>query len=184
MVGPALHSAGLLLSKGRMNTGYHWRDLTMLDLPMVEAIAAEVHPAFPEDLAVFVERSRLYPEGARLLEVGGRPAGYVFSHPWRFRQLPALNSLLGRIPADADTYYLHDLALLPVARGSGAAGTLMNYLVRHATRAGFPTLSLVAVNGSVPFWSRHGFAIAEAAELTDKLRSYEDAARFMVRDLR
>jgi GNAT superfamily N-acetyltransferase len=184
MIGPALHSAGLLLSKGGMKTGFHWRNMTMLDLPMVEAIAAEVHPGFPEDMAVFVERLRLYPEGARLLEVRGRPAGYVLSHPWRFRSLPALNSLLGHIPAEADTYYLHDLALLPVARGSGAAGTLVHFLLRHAEQAGFASMSLVAVNGSMPFWSRHGFAIAEAGELTDKLKSYEDAARFMVRELR
>ena len=166
-----------------MQTGIHWRSLTTFDIPAVEAIAAEVHPGFPEDTAVFVERLRLYPEGARLLEIGGAPAGYVFSHPWRFRQLPALNSLLGAIPPDAGTYYLHDLALLPSARGTGAAGRVVTDLIGHATRAGYPTMSLVAVNGSIPFWQKHGFIIAETGELADKLASYEDAARFMVRQL-
>lgn len=166
-----------------MQSGIHWRSLTTLDIPAVETIAAQVHPGFPEDTAVFVERQRLYPSGVRLLEIGGDPVGYVFSHPWRFRKLPALNSLLGAIPPDPDTYYLHDLALLPAARGTGAAGMVVESLIGHASRAGFPSMSLVAVNGSIPFWRKHGFDVAEAGELSDKLLSYEEAARFMVRQL-
>ena len=57
----------------------HWRALTTLDLPAVEAIAAAVHPDFPEDAAVFAERQRLYPDGARLLELDGEPSGYILS---------------------------------------------------------------------------------------------------------
>ena len=39
-----------------MSKAMHWRALTTLDLPVVEAIAAAVHPAFPEDIAIFAER--------------------------------------------------------------------------------------------------------------------------------
>lgn len=159
----------------------HWRPLTQLDLPAVEAIAAAVHPDFPEDAAVFAERQRLYPAGTRILELAGTPSGYVLSHPWRYRHLPALNSPLGTIPADADTFYLHDLALLPTARGTGAAGRIVTDILDHARTAGFPSMSLVAVNGSVSFWSKHGFAVTDAPELEQKLLSYEHAARFMVR---
>ena len=159
----------------------HWRALTSLDLPSLEAIAARVHPAFPEDGAVFAERLRLYPDGARLLELNGAPAGYVLSHPWRFGQLPALNALLGAMPADADTYYLHDLALLPAARGTGAAAMIVGDMLRHARAVGLPSVSLVAVNGSLPFWYKHGFRAVQAPELADKLASYDAAARLMVR---
>lgn len=159
----------------------HWRDLTTLDLPAVEAIAEKVHPSFPEDLAVFAERQRLYPAGTRLLELDGVPSGYVLSHPWRFMALPPLNSLLGAIPEDADTYYLHDLALLPTARGTGAAAMIVGNMLRHAKAAGFANVSLVAVNGSLPFWYKHGFRAQAAPELADKLNSYEQAARFMVK---
>lgn len=155
--------------------------MTTFDLPDVEAIAARVHPAFPEDMAVFAERQLLYPEGTRLLELGGVPSGYILSHPWRFGALPALNSLLGAIPRDADTYYLHDLALLPVARGTGAAAMIVGDILRHARAAGFPSVSLVAVNGSLPFWYKHGFREVAAPELIDKLGSYEQAARLMVK---
>ena len=159
----------------------HWRPLTALDLPAVETIAATVHPTFPEETAVFAERQRLYPDGARFLELGGNPAGYIFSHPWHYKALPALNALLGAIPEDADTYYVHDLALLPAARGTGAAALIVGDILRHARASGFATVSLVAVNGSLPFWYKHGFRAVHAPELADKLGSYEDAARLMVR---
>ena len=161
----------------------HWRALTTLDLPVVEAIAATVHPSFPEDLAVFAERLRLYPDGARLLELDGVPAGYLLSHPWRLGKMPALNSLLGALPADADTYYLHDLALLNKARGTGAAAMIVGDMLRHAKAAGYGSMSLAAVNGSLPFWYKHGFRAVAAPDLAEELSGYEIAARFMIKPL-
>ena len=166
-----------------MSNAMHWRAMTTLDLPAVEAIAARVHPAFPEDVTVFAERQRLYPDGTLLLELDGVPSGYILSHPWRFGALPALNSLLGAIPADADTYYLHDLALLPAARGTGAAAMVVGDILRHARLGGFASASLVAVNGSLPFWYKHGFREVPAPDLAEKLASYEQAARLMARRL-
>ena len=163
--------------------GIHWRALTTLDLPSVEAIAGVVHPAFPEDTEVFAERLQLYPDGMRLLELGGIPSGYIISHPWTFKSLPALNARLGAIPPDASTYYLHDLALLNKARGTGAAAMIVGEIIDHARAQGFPSLSLVAVNGSHHFWHKHGFRVLKAPELADKLASYEPAARFMVKPL-
>lgn len=166
-----------------MTSSIHWRALTTLDLPSVEAIAGIVHPGFPEDTAVLAERQRLYPDGARLLELGGQPSGYILSHPWRFKSLPALNSLLGAIPADADTFYLHDLALLNKARGTGAAAMIVGEILNHARSRGFAHVSLVAVNGSQAFWHKHGFRALAVPELAEKLASYEAAARFMVKAL-
>ncbi len=163
--------------------GIHWRALTALDLPAVGAIAAVVHPAFPEDTAVFAERQRLYPDGARFLELGGVPSGYIISHPWRFKALPALNSRLDVIPPDASTYYLHDLALLNKARGTGAAAMIVGDIIDHARAMGFPNISLVAVNGSQSFWHKHGFRGLQVPELAETLASYEAAARFMVKPL-
>jgi len=163
--------------------GIHWRARTTLDLPVVETIAAAVHPGFPEDVEIFAERQRLYPDGARLLELGGIASGYVISHPWRFKSMPALNARIGAIPADASTYYLHDLALLNKARGTGAAAMIVGDLINHARAQGFLNISLVAVNGSEQFWHKHGFRTVSVPELADKLASYEAAARFMVKPL-
>jgi GNAT superfamily N-acetyltransferase len=149
------------------------------DMTAVDAIAAAVHPAFPEDEAMFIERLALHPAGCRLLMMSDQPAGYALSHPWRSGSPPALNALIGAIPADADTYYVHDVALLPAARGSGAAAALVADLKRHAGELGLPGLSLVAVNDSAGFWRRQGFAEAPAGSAADKLASYGHDARLM-----
>jgi GNAT superfamily N-acetyltransferase len=163
--------------------GVAWRTLTGYDMPAVVQIAAAVHPDFFESPEVLAERQRLYFHGAYLLEVNERPAGYLLSHPWRLGDVPPLNALLGELPAGSDTYYIHDLALLPVARRIGAAGFITEALAKHARAHGFATMSLVAVNGSQPFWEKHQFAVADRPDLTQKLLSYEETARYMVRPL-
>ena len=160
-----------------------WRAMTGYDLEHVHKIADTVHPDFYEAPEVLAERQQLYRNGCYLLELGDRPAGYVLSHPWRYGSLPALNALLGELPADADTYYIHDLALLPVTRRVGAASSIVAALTKHAEAEGYPTMTLVAVNGSLPFWERHGFMVADIPELYGKLLTYDAAARYMVKRL-
>lgn len=162
-----------------------WRAMTGFDLGAVEEIAAAVHPGFFEAPEVLAERQRLYRNGCYLLEIGEKPAGYVLSHPWYAETLPALNSLLGTLPTDpaSATYYLHDLALLPLARRIGAAGEIVAALTKHAQAYGYPTMTLVAVNGSRGFWERQGFAVVERPALAAKLQSYEPEARLMVKPL-
>lgn len=158
-----------------------WRAMSGYDLGAVSAIAAKVHPGFFEADAVLAEKHALYRNGCYILEVAEKPAGYVLSHPWTLGALPALNRLVGALPEQPDTFYIHDLALLPVARGVGAAGQIVAALTKHAQAMAFPAMSLVAVNGSVPFWEKQGFVTENRPELTEKLAAYEDAARYMVK---
>ena len=161
-----------------------WRALTGYDFGAVFDIANRVHPGFFETETVLAEKFALYRNGCYLLEVSEKPAGYVLSHPWRFGQVPALDSLLGALPEDADIYYIHDLALLPVARGSGAASACVHRLAAHARASGFARMALVAVGNSAGFWRRQGFREAHDEALARKLASYDDAARYLVRDLK
>jgi len=170
-------------NRDRRHRDIAWRNMTSFDLDAVNDIANQVHPDLFESRAVLAERQALYPNGCYLLEIGERPAGYVLSHPWHKGSLPALNVLLGELPAGADTFYLHDLALLPVTRRIGAASFIVEALLKHAAALGFATMHLVAVNGSRGFWERHGFAVAEDPGLAEKLRSYQDAAVYMARTL-
>lgn len=153
------------------------------DLAAVSAIAGKVHPGFFEADAVLAEKHTLYRNGCYILDVAEKPAGYVLSHPFTLGSLPALDTLLGALPPEPDTFYIHDLALLPVARGVKAAGKIVAALTKHAEAMGFPTMSLVAVNGSVPFWKKQGFVVEERAELAEKLAGYEADARYMVKAL-
>ncbi|MCV9940990.1 GNAT family N-acetyltransferase [Boseaceae bacterium BT-24-1] len=161
-----------------------WRAMAAADLPVVMAVAAVVHPNYPEGEAVFAERLALHPAGCLVLESGEGIGGYVLSHPWRLGQAPTLDSLLGALPPDADAYYIHDLALLPGARGGGAASTCVDRLAAHARASGFARMALVAVGNSAGFWRRQGFREAHDEALARKLASYDDAARYLVRDLK
>ena len=160
-----------------------WRAMAAADLPAVNALAARIHPSFPEDEGVFAERLRLYPDGCRVFEHGNGIGAYAVSHPWLRMEPPALNSLLGELPATPTTYYIHDLALAPDVRGSGAAADIVAWLAAHTLASGFSSMSLIAVNGSAGFWGRQGFEITRNPQLDVKLKSYGDDAIFMMRPL-
>jgi len=153
------------------------------DLPAVNTLAALIHQAYPEDEAIFAERLRLYPPGCRVLEQNGALAAYVVSHPWVDHAPPALNMMLVSLPGNPSTYYLHDIALLPEARGGGAAAEMVASLALQAQVERLPSLSLIAVNGSAGFWQRQGFEAVLDSALVEKLRSYGDDAQFMMRRL-
>lgn len=161
-----------------------WRPMTQADIPVVDAIAADVHAALPEHPFVFAERQRIYPEGCFVLEADGAPAGYVVSHPWHYLRPPSLNTLLDRIPQDASTYYIHDMALLPGARRTGAGSVMARRLFDHAVAAGLPSVSLIAVYDAASFWRRQGFDFVDEPALVKKLAGYGPEARMMVKACR
>jgi ribosomal protein S18 acetylase RimI-like enzyme len=162
-----------------------WRLMEAGDLASVIAMAAVVHPGFHEDGSVYLERTRLYGKGCFVLEAAsGDLHGYAVTHPWQFCTLPALDSLLGSLPKQPSTYYLHDIALMPDARGSGAAPRIVAIVADQAMLEGLATMSLVSVNNSSGFWEKQGFEIRNLPELEAKLRTYSDDACFMVRQLR
>lgn len=161
-----------------------WRQMTLADLKQVCQIAEIVHPDFPEDAAAFQDRIEVFPAGALVLDQDGELVGYSFSHPWMAQEIPALNSKLGQLPAKVGTYYLHDVAILPQARALGAARRLMDKLFQLTQDNRFDSVSLVAVNGSQPYWEKHGFRVIEAEELQEKLHTYSEDACFMIKNLR
>ncbi|ACL62109.1 GCN5-related N-acetyltransferase [Methylobacterium nodulans ORS 2060] len=163
--------------------GAQWRRLEASDLAAINSIADIVHANYPEDEAILLERLALYPDGCFILARENNPVGYIISHPWQFGQPPELNSLLNSIPDPATTYFIHDIALLPIARGTGAASAMIPNLMRHAATARLPNVSLVAVNNSMEFWERHGFRVFEDPSLGTKLSSYDEDARFMFRSV-
>jgi GNAT superfamily N-acetyltransferase len=158
-----------------------WRPMTKADLPAIELIALQVHAAYPESDAVFLERLALYPQGCHVLVRGATIDGYLLSHPWHRDAPPGLDSLLGALPADPDCLYIHDLALLPGARGHGDAALIVEQLAALAKRERLPVLALIGVSGTSRFWSRQGFVAQDAPKLAAKLASYDPDARLMLR---
>ena len=156
-----------------------WRPMEAGDLDAVQAVAAEVHPGYPEERAVFAERLRLYPAGCRMAERGGAVVGYAILHPGRLGQPPALDSLLGGLPEAADCLYLHDVALLAAARGSGLGAAALDHATDLAAREGFAWLALTSTPEARGYWDRQGFTAR--AEQPAALASYGGGMAYMVR---
>jgi GNAT superfamily N-acetyltransferase len=153
-----------------------WRGMLPGDLPAVVALAEALHPEHPESPAVFAERLALAPAGCRVLARGDALLGYAVMHPWTGLAPPALNRLLGRLPTRPGPWHIHDVALMPEARGAGHAAAVVRTVV------GARAATLVALAEAVAYWSRLGFRPAACADAA-ALASYGAEARFMAREL-
>ncbi len=140
------------------------------------------HAIVPESRAA-MEAKRVAGLGLPCVAVAadsGALDAYLIAMPIRWPQLPVLDSE----PAperNADTLYVHDMALHPRARGAGLAARLMDSVWQAARQRGLRQAALIAIQGSEGFWQAQGFASVrpETASLSTKLRSYGEDALLM-----
>lgn len=154
-----------------------WRAMAPGDLDGVVAVARVAFPDHPEGRACFAERLALAPASCFVLEGEGGTAGYLIAYPWPLEAIPPLDTLLGSLPETRETWYLHDLALLPEARGGGHARAGLDLLFGRVDAP----IGLVSVNESVAFWQARGFVPLDSPALRAKLASYGPGAHYMVR---
>lgn len=137
-----------------------WRDMLDDDLPHLWNVANVVHVDYAETPAVFAACFRLYPSGCRILESDvGEVAGYLISHPGRQDRPPVLDTPLTSLAEPFDCYFLHDLALSPVARGTGSARNAVQIVVDEARACRLPRVVLIAVGDAHGFWEKQGFQL-------------------------
>ena len=169
-----------------MNSGANeiagsWRPAVASDLADIQKIADQLHPDLHERPEVFAERLQLFPEGCFVLVRSVQVVGYGLSHPWSLNSIPPLNQLLGSIPQSPECLLIHDVAVLPQARGHGAAAILIELTAKLAQKRGILRLALVSVYNTRPLWTRLGFDVVSDIAVTDKLKSYGQTARYMIR---
>lgn len=109
-----------------------------------------------EDIATIQALWELAPETCLVAE-SDRLLGYFIAHPWLSDDLPPLNVFLPGVPPGAKTLFIHDLALLPEARGRGIAQALATEGFSRARAEGLQNASLLSIQGSHPFWEKQGF---------------------------
>lgn len=161
-----------------------WRPMTAADLDAVTALAAVGFPNHFEGRECFANRLALNPSGCFILAGAQEPPrGYLIAYPWRADDAPALNILVDRIPDAAAVMYLHDLTLDPQVQRAGWTRPIVERLATEARAAGWPALTLVAVNDAAPFWERRGFVAVDPPGMADRLAGYGPDARYMVRRL-
>lgn len=158
--------------------------MTLADLELVLTIQQRCYPtAYHEPLAAFENKLRQSPGSAWLAMSGDQALAYLVTLPVDEGHFPALHGASWAPPPQAKWLYLHDLAVDPGHRGSGAGQRLVEQALGHARRLGIEGLALVAVQGSQPYWARQGFLASQVthAALQQALRSFGDGACFMVR---
>ncbi len=107
-------------------------------------------------------------------------AGYLFAMPWRLSTPPQLDAPNCILPAHPDCLYLHDLAVAPNARKTGAGQALVAVFMERLSTLPLQHASLISIQASAPYWQRHGFRIVAAnAAIEAKLASYSTDAVYM-----
>lgn len=156
------------------------RTMSEADLHAVLAVQAACYPpAMQEAAEVVLARLRTAP-GTVLAACDAQGlCAYVFAYPSRLGAVTPLGA--GFVPApDADTLYIHDLAVAPRSLGQGLARRMVAALL-DANKA-LSWAALVAVQDSRRFWEGQGFTVQDAGEEGARgLATYPDGALYMAR---
>ncbi len=111
------------------------------------------------------EKLRLFPDGCLALAEGcGAASGYAVAYPWRLGAIAPLDTYFGALSGDADCLYVHDVAVLPAARGNGAAVRCISHMREVARRRALARLGLLSLYGTAAMWGRSGFVADDAID--------------------
>ena len=138
----------------------------------------EIEPESSESLRAKILAS---PNTCLIAESSEGAVGYLIALPIVYPHLPTLNAPTFELQADADTLYIHDLAIDSTGRGKGVAQALVRASIDAAKRSGLSCACLVAIQNSRKFWEQFGFeTVAEPSDgLIPKLASYGAGAKLM-----
>lgn len=166
-----------------MNNEIVLEQMLSTDLEFVNETATGIHTHLPERPEVFEEKFNLFPEGCKKLVMNYRIVGYCISHPWILNNIPPLDSFLSKLPEQPNCIYIHDIAILPIARGKSASNLYISELIKIAKSHNINNLALVSVYGTTSLWERHDFQIITDTILEKKAESYGNTAAYMVKHI-
>jgi len=155
------------------------------DLDAVLRVQAACYPP-PMQEAAAVVKARLDAAAATCLAARDADGvcGYLFAYPSRLGLVTDLGAPF-EIAPDADTLYLHDLAVDPRALGQGLARALVEHLLDLGRGQGWSRplshAALVSVQDSTRFWNGLGFAARATND--PGLLTYPAGAVYMARPL-
>lgn len=161
------------------------RPMAEADLPAVVRLQAQCYTEIvPERPSVLDARRETAPRTCWVAERDGDLLAYLLALPVAFPQLPTLDDEAFRPSGCPDTLYLHDLAVSPAARGSGAGALLVRRVLQEGQAQGLARACLVAIQSSAAYWAAHGFRVSQVPpSLAPKLSSYGPDAQLMRRML-
>jgi predicted N-acetyltransferase YhbS len=135
----------------------------------------------PESRHAISAKLQASPTTCFVAQDGSQIIAYLIAVPWLTQAPPNLNAPTCVLPAYPDCLYLHDLSVVPSARGSKIGSTLVARLFDLCRLLSHSQMSLVAVQNSAAYWRRFGFASQILNSLLrDKLASYGEGSEFML----
>ena len=154
------------------------RPMLPFDLDAVLRVQAACYPPAMQEAGEIVLQRMTAATGTCLVADNAGVCGYLFAYPSRLGQITDLGAPF-EIAPQADTLYLHDLAVDPRALGRGLARTLVDTCLALGRANAMTHSALVSVQDSARFWQALGYR-AGAAHAPD-LSGYPPGAAYMVR---
>jgi GNAT superfamily N-acetyltransferase len=134
------------------------RALASSDIAALHDLEIQAYePALHVSDAAFLRLLELYPAGAVGWFDEDGLGGYAFGVPLTSGTILDLRTPLAAVPAEADVFYVHDVAVASRCRGRGIGRLLATRLLDLARSEGFTRAELVSVQGSAGFWEKFGF---------------------------
>jgi len=152
------------------------RPLRETDFPGVMTVQAERYDGrMLEPEATLVARWIASPDTAWVALDESGICAYLFGYRSILGRITPLRGLFEPAP-QANTFYLHDLAVSRRAHGIGIGTRLVRLGWELARREGVPHSSLVSLESARTFWHRLGYRIHALTdpEQHDRLRGYEE----------
>src|SRR6185437_16720423 len=129
------------------------RPLVPDDLRSLRRLEAEAYlPSLLVSDASFLRLIDLFPDGAIGAFDGDGLCGYAFGVPLTSGTVLDLRVPLAAVPAGADVFYIHDVAVARRCRGQGLGRRLVACMLAVAREHHFARVELVSVQGSDSFW--------------------------------
>ena len=171
-------------SSSSKTQGFEIRLATLKDVPAIHGIQEESYsPSMQEKKDVILQRMQQAPLTCWVAEDAAGACAYLFAYPSRLGAVTPLDG--GFLVADnADTLYLHDLAVMQRMAGRGVGKALIQLAMDFTRAQRLSYSALVSVQDSYPYWSKLGYVAAKPMpDYEDCLSAYPDEAIYMVKSL-
>lgn len=151
------------------------------DLAAAQRVQAACYPpAMQEAAAVLAARLAAAPATCLAACDAHGVCGYLFAYPSRLGRVTDLGAPFD-LAREADTLYLHDLAVDPRALGRGLARALVEDMLERGRALSLAHAALVSVQDSTRFWAGFGFTAQPTRD--PGLQTYPPGAAYMARPL-
>ena len=132
------------------------RALEPADWPLIAALETATYAPLGLSEPPAALRSRAGSGTSFVVMLDGAVAGYLLALPYPYGRFPDLSA--SAVTGSSPDLHLHDLNVAVDHRRSGLGSRLVEQLLTVARERAYARVSLVSLEGTGAFWTRHGFS--------------------------